>query len=466
MDVLFLARMQFATTTVFHYFFVPLSIGLALFIAILQTRYVRTGDKEMKPLIKFLGKLFTINFAIGVATGIVQEFQFGMNWSEYSRYVGDIFGVPLAIEALLAFFIESTFLGLWIFGWEKLSRKLHLACIWLVTAASALSAFWILTANSFMQNPVGYTINADTARAELTSFTELLSNPYIAYQYAHVLAGALATTGFFVLGISAYQIMKGRNQLLFNKAFKQAAVFAILGTLAVTGIGHIYGVFLTERQPMKMAAADAHWNTADNPDWAIIAIPDKTQGRNTFAVKVPGMLSFLSYNRFGRQVEGINDLQKDMAVQYGAGDYVPNVWVTFYAFRFMVAAGGLMFLISIPALLWRQPEKLAQKHKFLKLLIPCILLPVIANAAGWIVAEVGRQPWIVYGLQTVNQGVSQVVAAPTVLFSLLGFTALYAVLLVITVKLMMKFCREGLITETSETVEQAPAEAAAVEGGK
>jgi len=463
MDVLILARLQFATTTIFHYFYVPLSIGLALFIAILQTRSLRSGDETMKPLIKFLGKLFTITFAMGVATGIVQEFQFGMNWSEYARYVGDIFGVPLAIEALLAFFIEATFLGLWIFGWDKLSKRLHLACIWLVAAATSMSAFWILVANSFMQNPVGYTFNAITARAELTSFTELITNPYVAYQYAHVLTGALATTGFFVLAISAYQIMKGRDLQLFHKAFKQAAVFAIIGTVAVIGSGHSYGVFLTEQQPMKMAAMEAHWNTADAPDLAIIAFPDKDQGRNTFAIKVPGMLSFLAYNEFGRQVQGINDIQKKMADQYGPGDYIPNVWVTFYSFRFMVAAGSLMLLMSILALLWRQPEKLAQRQMFLKLLIPCMLLPMIANTCGWLVAEVGRQPWIVYGLQTVNQGVSQVVAASAVLLSLLGFTVLYITLLGITVMLMIKICSKGL---TAETIEQEPAMIAAAEGGR
>jgi cytochrome d ubiquinol oxidase subunit I len=450
MDVLILARLQFATTTIFHYFYVPLSIGLALFIAILQTRYLRTGDETMKPLIKFLGKLFTINFAMGVATGIVQEFQFGMNWSEFSRFVGDIFGVPLAIEALLAFFIESTFLGLWIFGWDKLSKRLHLACIWLVAAASSMSAFWILAANSFMQNPVGYTFNAVAGRAELTSFAELITNPYLTYQFAHVLTGALATAGFFVLGVSAYQIMKGRDQHLFNKTFRQAALFAVVGTASVIGVGHFYGAFLTGQQPMKMAAAEAHWNTADDPDWAIIAFPNKAEGRNAFAIKVPGMLSFLSYHEFGHQVKGINDIQKDMVAQYGAGDYIPNVWITFYAFRFMVAAGMLMFLVSFLALLWRQPEKLAQKHTFLKLLIPCMLLPFIANTGGWLVAEVGRQPWIVYGLQTVDQGVSQVVAAPTVLLSLLGFTFLYTVLLAITVMLMVKFCREGLIKEVKK----------------
>ncbi|MCL2496553.1 MAG: cytochrome ubiquinol oxidase subunit I, partial [Clostridiales bacterium] len=401
--------------------------------------------------------------AMGVATGIVQEFQFGMNWSEYSRYVGDIFGAPLAVEALLAFFIESTFLGLWVFGWEKLSKKLHLTCIWLVAVATTISAFWILTANSFMQNPVGYTLNAATGRAELTSFAQLLTNSHTAYQYAHVFSGALATAGFFVLGISAYQIIKGRDQQLFHKAFKQAALFAIIGTVAVIGVGHFQGVYLVEAQPMKMAAADAHWNTADKPDWPIIAIPDKTRGQNAFAIKVPGLLSFLSYNQFGRQVDGINDVQKEMAATYGAGDYIPNVWVTFYAFRLMVLAGFLMLLMSLLALLWQQPEKLASSVKFLKLLIPCILLPFIANTGGWLVAEVGRQPWIVYGLQTVGQGVSRVVAAPAVLLSLLGFTVIYTVLLVIAVRLMIQTCRDGMV---AEKIEQEPAVATAGLGGR
>ncbi|MCL1816993.1 MAG: cytochrome ubiquinol oxidase subunit I [Clostridiales bacterium] len=446
-DVLILARWQFAITTVYHFFFVPLSIGLSLFLAILQTRYQRTGDEGLKHLVKFFGKLFVINFAVGVATGIVQEFQFGMNWSEYSRYVGDIFGAPLAIEALLAFFIESTFLGLWVFGWEKLAKKIHLTCIWLVAAANAISAFWILTANSFMQNPVGYTINTVTQRLELSSFSQLLTNPHTAYQYAHVFCCALATVGFFILGVSAYQIIKGREEPLFQKAFQQAALFAIIGSLAVCGIGHFQGVYLVEEQPMKMAVADAHWNTADRPDWPLIAIPDKAGGQNIFAIKAPGLLSLLSYNQFGRQVEGINDLQREMTAQYGANDYIPNVWVTFYAFRFMLLAGLLMIVLAVLALSRSKPQKLRQSPKFLKLLIPAIFLPYIANSSGWILAEVGRQPWIVYGLQTVGQGVSTVVAAPVVLLSLLGFTALYSVIAVIAVKLLIKTCQEGLKAE-------------------
>jgi cytochrome d ubiquinol oxidase subunit I len=447
LDVLILARLQFAVTTIYHFFFVPLSIGLALFIAILQTRYLKTGEEKMKSMVKFWGKIFLIIFAMGVATGIVQEFQFGMNWSEYSRYVGDIFGAPLAIEALLAFFIESTFLGIWLFGWDKLSKKAHLACIWLVTAATAISAFWILTANSFMQNPVGYTINAATGRAELTSFSQLLTNPHTVYQMLHVISASLATAGFLVLGICAYQLLKGRERDLFAKVFRQAAVFAVIGSLAVAGVGHFQGVYLVKEQPMKMAAADAHWNTADKPDWAIIAFPNTAKGRNSFAIKVPGLLSFLSYSQFGRQVEGINDVQKDMTAKYGPDNYVPNVWLTFYAFRFMLLSGILMIIMAVLAIIWRKPDKLLRQQKFLKLLIPCIALPHIANAGGWITAEVGRQPWIVYGLQTVTQGVSQVVSASAVLLTIVGFTAIYAALLVIAFKLIQKTCRDGMVAE-------------------
>ena len=448
MDVLILARLQFAITTIFHFFFVPLSIGLALFIAILQTRYLKSGEEKLKGMVKFWGKIFLIIFAMGVATGIVQEFQFGMNWSEYSRYVGDIFGAPLAIEALLAFFIESTFLGIWVFGWDKLSKKVHLACIWLVAAATTISAFWILTANSFMQNPVGYTINAASGRAELTSFGELITNPHTIYQMLHVISAALATAGFLVLGICAYQLLKGKEQALFAKVFRQAAVFAVIGSIAVAGIGHFQGVYLVKEQPMKMAAADAHWNTADKPDWAIIAFPNTAKGENAFAIKIPGLLSFLSYNQFGRQVEGINDVQKDMVAAYGPDNYIPNVWITFYAFRIMILSGLLMILMAVLAIIWRKQEKLLQHPKFLSLLIPCIALPHLANAGGWITAEVGRQPWIVYGLQTVSQGVSQVVSAPAVLLTIVGFTVIYTALVVIAFKLIQKTSRDGLIEKS------------------
>ena len=450
MEVLLLARLQFAITTIFHFFFVPLSIGLALFIAILQTRYLRKGDEKFKVMVKFWGKIYLIIFAMGVATGIVQEFQFGMNWSEYSRYVGDIFGAPLAIEALLAFFIESTFLGIWLFGWDKLSKKIHLACIWLVAVATTISAFWILTANSFMQHPVGYTMNAEAGRAELTSFSQLLTNSHTIYQLLHVIAAALATAGFLALGVCAYQLLKGKEQKLFSMVFRQAAVFAIIGSLAVALVGHFQGVYLVQEQPMKMAAADAHWNTADKPDWPLIAFPNTAKGENSFAIKIPGLLSFLSYSQFGRQVDGINDVQKEMVATYGQDNYIPNVWITFYAFRLMLLAGLIMIIMSVLAIIWGKQEKLVQRQKYLKLLIPSIALPHIANAGGWLVAEVGRQPWIVYGLQTVTQGISQVVSAPAVLLTLIGFTAIYAVLFVIAFKMIKKSCRDGLVAAASE----------------
>ena len=466
-DVLILARLQFAVTTIFHFFFVPLSIGLALFIAILQTKYVRSGDENMKPMIKFLGKMFTVLFAMGVATGIVQEFQFGMNWSEYSRMVGDIFGAPLAIEALLAFFIESTFLGLWIFGWDKLSKKVHLACIWLVSFASAISALWILAANSFMQRPVGYHMNPDHIlgpRAELTNLMELFTNSFMHWQYLHVLSAALATAGFLVLSICAYQFVKGRNPELFGKVFKQAAAFALIGTVAVVVVGHIHTHDVYKHQPMKIAATEAHWNTSDSSDWPIIAIPSKAQGRNVFEISIPGAFGFLMHYKWGAPVTGINDAREDMraahiefvggpaayadyVAAYGEPDYVPNVWMNFYAFRIMFGAGILMLLLAFLAFIWRgDPKQLQQRTTFLKILGAAVILPFAANASGWIVAEMGRQPWIVYGIQTVNEGISHasVVSPLAVLFTLLGFIVLFTTLCIIAGRLVFKFCREGL----------------------
>jgi cytochrome d ubiquinol oxidase subunit I len=470
-NVLILARLQFAATTIFHFFFVPLSIGLALFIAILQTKYVRSGEEQLKPMIKFLGKMFTVLFAMGIATGIVQEFQFGMNWSEYSRMVGDIFGAPLAIEALLAFFIESTFLGLWIFGWNKLSKKLHLFCIWMVSFASACSALWILAANSFMQRPVGYHMNPDHIlgpRAELTNLMDLFTNSFMHWQYLHVFTAALATAGFFILSICAYQLVKGRNPELFGKVFKQAAAFAIIGSIGVGIVGHFHGLDVYKHQPMKMSAADAHWNTSDPSAWPIVAIPSKAQGKNLFDISIPGLYGLLIHHKWGAPVAGINDLKADMkaahtefrggdeayaeyVATYGEVDYVPNVWMTFYAFRIMVAAGLLMILLALLAFLWRNdPKQLQQRQTFLKILGAAIILPFAANACGWILAEMGRQPWIVYGIQTVNEGVSSsaVVTQLSVLFSLLGYIVIYTTLAIIAGRLILKFCREGMQTGT------------------
>lgn len=316
LDQLLLARWQFAITTVYHFLFVPLTLGLSILVALMHTQYYRTNNEKYKKMTKFWGKLFLINFAMGVATGIVQEFQFGMNWSEYSRFVGDIFGAPLAIEALAAFFIESTFLGIWIFGWDKLSKKVHLASIWLVAFASNLSAFWILTANSFMQNPQGFVVN--NGRAEMVDFGALLTNPYLWHQFPHVVTAGLTTGAFFVMGISAYHLAKkGKDSEIFKTSFKYGAVVGLIATILVAGIGHAQGQYLVQTQPMKMAAAEAHWETSDPAAFIAIAGIDQENGENSWEIAIPNMLSFLSYNRFSGEVKGINDLQAEYTAQYG-----------------------------------------------------------------------------------------------------------------------------------------------------
>lgn len=437
MDLVLLSRLQFGLTTIYHFFFVPLSIGLAVMVALMESIYVKNGDENYRRMAKFWGKLLLINFAMGVVTGIVQEFQFGMNWSGYSRFVGDIFGAPLAIEALFAFFLESTFLGMWIFGWDKLKPGLHAACMWIVAIASSVSAFWILLANSFMQNPVGYVLR--NGRAEMDSFGALLTNGHLQLQYPHVITAAWATAGFFVLGISALNLLKGKNPVFFQKSMKIAAVFALVGSLLVAGVGHMQGQHLIVEQPMKMAAAEALWETSDPAGLALVAAIDEEAGENTFEIVVPRVLSFMAYNSFSGEVKGIHDLQAEMVAAYGEGDYVPPVTVCFWAFRAMVGAGSLMVLFALVALVLNKTGKLAQQKLLLKLLGLGIALPYIANTGGWILAEMGRQPWIVYGLQTIYDGVSASVSSTEVLISLLGFAAVYTVLAVVDVYLLAKF---------------------------
>jgi len=337
MDELTLARWQFGITTVYHFFFVPLTLGLVWVVAVLQTTWYVTGDEMWKRLTKFWGKLFLINFAMGVATGIVQEFQFGMNWSEYSRFVGDVFGAPLAIEALLAFFLESTFLGLWIFGWDKLGKKTHLATIWLVAVGSNVSAVWILIANSFMQQPAGYALR--NGRAEMDSFADLVFNPHVFVQFPHVITGAMATAGFFMLGVSAWHLARakdGETRDAFSRSFRFAAVYAFASTVAVMVVGHSQAQYMVKIQPMKMAAAEALWESADPAPMSLFTWGHEPQRRDLFAIKVPGLLSFLAYNRFEGEVRGIKNLQEEYETRYGPGDYVPPVMWTYWNFRVMV----------------------------------------------------------------------------------------------------------------------------------
>jgi cytochrome d ubiquinol oxidase subunit I len=455
MAALTLARLQFATTTVYHFFFVPLTLGLSILVAIMETAYVRTGDEVYKRMTKFWGKLFLINFAMGVVTGIVMEFQFGMNWSEYSRFVGDIFGVPLAIEALLAFFLESTFLGIWIFGWDVLPKGVHAAVIWLVAIGSNLSALWILIANSFMQEPVGYVLR--DGRAELVDFGALITNPHVWMQFPHVFFAGTATAAFFVLGISAYHLYrKSSDRDLFRRSFHWALVYALIGAVMVSLVGHTQGQHLHESQPMKLAAAEALWETEQPAALSLFTIGNESRREDVFAIRLPAVLSFLTCNNLTCEVQGINDLQAEYEQIYGPGDYVPSVIISYWAFRGMLTAGILMLLIALFGLYLVLRKRLERQRWFLYVLPLAILLPYVANTSGWLLAEVGRQPWIVQGLMRTEDGVSQVVSTGMVALSLAAFALLYGALMVADVYLLQKFARKG-----PEPEEAAPELAAA-----
>ncbi len=456
MESLDLARAQFAVTTVYHFFFVPLTLGLSILVAIMQTQYYRTGNELYKQMTKFWGKLFLINFAMGVVTGIVQEFQFGMNWSEYSRFVGDIFGAPLAVEALMAFFIESTFLGIWLFGWDRLSKGVHLASIWLVAIASNLSALWILIANSFMQEPVGYTLR--NGRAEMTDFGALLTNPHVWVQYPHVFFSGMTTAGLFVLGISAFHLLrKTQHQAFFRRSFQMAVVYGLIGSVMVMLVGHSQAQHMIQAQPMKMAAVEALWETEDPASFSLFTIGDEPNRRDVFALRLPGVLSFLAYNRFNGEVKGINQLQAEYEQQYGPGNYVPSVIMAYWTFRIMVGVGILMAVLLLYALYLVIQDKFVGAVRFLRFLPFAIVLPYAANTTGWLLTELARQPWIVFGLQLTADAVSPNVPAEAVLISLIGFTLVYGVLMAVTLYLLYKYGRDETPLLPAKPVEAAPA---------
>lgn len=447
MDTLFLARLQFAFTSVFHFFFVPLTLGLSIFTAIMETAWVRTGNEKYRKLTQFWGKLFLINFAVGVVTGIVMEFQFGMNWSEYSRFVGDIFGVPLAIEALLAFFLESVFLGIWVFGWDRLPKALHAASIWLVAIGSNLSALWILVANSFMQSPVGYKMATDGSRAEMTDFAALLFNPYVWKQFPHVLAGGLVTGGFLVIAVSSWHLVKGsKDRSAFETSMKFGAVYAFIGTILVTLAGHTQMQDLIESQPMKVAAAEALWETENPASFSLFTVGNEKELKDVFAIRIPGMLSFLAYNSFEGEVKGIKDLQKEYELKYGRGNYIPSIITAYWSFRFMVGAGTLMLLVSIVALYKVMRESYTFSPLLGAIMFWSFLLPYIANSAGWILAEMGRQPWIVFGLLKTEDAVSpaSVVSSGELFLSIAAFFIIYGLLTIVDVFLLKKYAAAGL----------------------
>jgi len=443
MNSLDLARWQFAITTVYHFLFVPITIGMAFLVAGLQTAWYRTSKLQYLRATKFFGKLFLINFAIGVVTGIVQEFQFGMNWSSYSRFVGDIFGAPLAMEGLLAFFLESTFLGLWIFGWDRLPKKLHLASIWLAATGTLLSAYFILAANAWMQHPVGYVLNAEKGRAELVDIKAVLTQKTALATFFHTIPSAAFTAGAFIAGISAYLIIKRKDIEMARSTFKMGAITMLISFVLVSVSGDLTARIMTEQQPMKMAAAEALYNTQASAPFSLLTIGTLDGSKSVFQIGVPSMLSFMSTGNFDGVVEGVNDLEAKYDEQFGAGDYTPNVPLAYWSFRLMIGFGAIGALFALLAL-WQMRKGGTPSGKwFAPAMISLPFLPLLANSFGWIFTETARQPWAVFGLIKTANGVSAVVSAGAVLFTMIVFTLLYGVLAFIEVGLTLKVIKNG-----------------------
>ncbi len=438
-----LARLQFAMTSIYHFLFVPLTIGLAFLTAILQTRWHRSGDPNLRKLTRFFGNLLLINIAIGVVTGLVQEFQFGMNWSEYSRFVGDVFGAPLAMEGLAAFFLESTFLGLWLFGWDRLPKKLHLACIWLVSIGSALSALFIIAANSWMQNPVGYQINDQNGRAQLDDVVAIFTNPVFINAYLHVLFASAVTGAVMMLGVAGYQIRKGNKQFL--TAAKTSLVVLFPSIILAMGVGSELGVIEATYQPMKIAAAEAQWETCQPCSFSLFQIGGGNDDQDPKQIiEVPYLLSILATNSPDGQVVGLNELQAQYEQEYGPGYYVPNVFVQYWSMRLMAyTASAVALLGALGLFLWWR-KKLEGARWFWGLAIIGIFTPYVMNTAGWMLTENGRQPWIVQGLMKTESAASPSVTALEIWISIIVFALVYIILGVIWASLMFRAARKPL----------------------
>jgi cytochrome bd ubiquinol oxidase subunit I len=430
MDVASLSRLQFAVATYFHFLFVPLTLGLSIILTIMETAYVRTQNEEYKEMTQFWGRIFLLNFVVGVATGITLEFQFGTNWSRYSRYVGDIFGPLLAIEATVAFFLESTFIGVWALGWNKLSPRLHAVCIWLVALASNISAIWILIANAWMQNPVGYVMKA--GRPVLSDFGAVIFQSYAGLTIMHTLAASYVVTGFFVMGLAAYHISRKQFLPIFVKSFKIGASMALIFALFVVIEGHMHGANLAHLQPAKLASLEVNWTTQKEAPVYLIALPDESTDSNRIEIgRIPGALSMLAFHSPHAAVTGLRDIPKADR---------PPVLVTYLSFRLMVGLGMLLLLVAIVA--WLRRNRIQSSTFLLKALLWAIPLPYAVCLLGWTVTEVGRQPWIVYGLMRTTNAVSPV-AASQVAVSLAAFVVVYALIGVTAFWLMAQTVRKG-----------------------
>lgn len=454
LDAVSLARWQFGLTTIYHFIFVPLTIGMSFLVAIMQTLWVKTGDVKWLKLTRLFGKIFLINFAMGVVTGIVQEFQFGMNWSNYSRFNGDIFGAPLAMEGLIAFFLEATFIGVWIFGWNKLPKKLHLVSIWLTTFATWISAYFILAANAFMQNPVGFVINEERGRAELDNFLEVVTNPVALLQFPHTIFASIMFAGTVMVATAAWHIKRNQHPELMRKSLRFGLWANLISFFGVGFTGHELGIVMTKTQPMKMAAAEAMYQSASGADasFSLFSIGTPDGSSEIFSLRIPYLLSFLANGNFDGSVEGINDLQAQYTAQYcGAdslltcpadGNFVPIVWITYWAFRWMIGLGVLAALVSVVGLWMTRKNRTAPRWAY-TVAVWAAATPLVASLVGWIFTEMGRQPWIVFGVMTTEQGISPNVPGWAVLISMVAFTLVYGALAVVEFKLITKAAKEG-----------------------
>ncbi len=453
-----LARVEFAFVSINHFFFVPITIGLAFLTALLQTAWYRSKRDDYLRLTRFFGTLLVINVAIGVVTGIVQEFQFGMNWGAYSRLVGNVFGAPLAMEGLAAFFLESTFLGLWLFGWDKLPRRIHLLTIWLVSFGSALSAAFILAANSWMQHPVGYVMVG--GKPQLNDIWALFTNPVFVWGYSKVLFVSLVTGAVVMLAISAWQLRHGGDREIFTRSARMALIVLVPAILFTLLVGDELGVIEGTYQPMKIAAAEAQWTTCQPCSFSLFQIGGGNNDHTpTQIIEIPHLLSLLATNHWNGQVVGLTPLQQQYSKQYGPGNYVPNVFIQYWAMRAMAYLGGLVLLFSLWGLWLLRRKKIATSRVFLWVAVWAAVLPFVMNTAGWFLTESGRQPWIVQGIMLTKNGISPTVSTTTLWISLVAFVLLYATLGTVDFILMLKYSREQLPPPRAETDVDAPVSA-------
>ena len=453
-----LARIQFAFTSINHFFFVPVTMGLAFLTALLQTAWYRTRMAEYLRLTRFFGTLLVINIAIGVVTGLVQEFQFGMNWGVYSRLVGNVFGAPLAMEGLAAFFLESTFLGLWLFGWDRLSRRVHLATIWLVAAGSALSAMFILAANSWMQHPVGYAMV--NGKPVLNNIWALFTNPVFIWGYTKVLFVALTTGAIIMLAVSAWQLRHGGYREVFTRSANMALVVLLPAILFTMLVGDELGVIEGRYQPMKIAAAEAQWTTCQPCSFSLFQIGGGNNDQTpTEIIAVPHLLSLLATNHWNGQVQGLNPLQAQYTKQFGPGDYVPNVFIQYWGMRTMAYLGGLVLLIALWGLWLSHRKALATSRIFLWVAVWSAVLPFLMNTAGWFLTESGRQPWLVQGILLTKNGISPTVSVTWLWISLVFFILLYGTLGTVDLLLMLRYSRKQLpsLPAAADTGTRVPA---------